>query len=324
MLSRSRYVLIGGAGFVGFQLAKKLANNGAEICIIDDFSNSNLDEELQHLIENRNVVFRNLDASRQDLESHIDSNTIVLNLAAINGTDNFYTKPFTVLQKSTMVGLNAASISAQRNALRYFYFGSSESYASAVNLGLAKTPTSERVPLVIDSPSNPRWSYATSKTLGEVAFFAAKSEYGLKGGVFRLHNAYGPRMGFKHVIPDLMYKFSKGNFEVLNCSHTRSFIYSQDLVNIIIQLIDSDFVYETFPVMNIGSSNEVSIETLATLICEIMGLPKNLSCVSGHEGSVKRRVPDISKLKSYYSGPFTDIAIGLSETYEYYRNQKLI
>ena len=318
-------VVVGGCGFVGFHLSKYLAEEGLQVTILDDFSNSELDDDFHNLIEMQNVTFHKIDASVPAVEKYIDGDSIVLNLAAINGTASFYTRPFEVLKHSILPSINLPQICSEKNAAAYYYFGSSESYAGGVNLGFVNVPTPERVPLVIQDPSEPRWSYALAKIAGEVAAFSAQKQFGLRVGIFRLHNIYGPRMGFQHVVPDLIRNFSKGNFQVKNATHTRSFMFVEDAVKSIYSLLKSDFLEECKPeIINIGSDLEISIEELANIIQFELGINHQIEKVSDHEGSVSRRRPNTSLLRRYYSEDATSLSEGVKRTILYYQKSGLI
>ena len=106
---------------------------------------------------------------------------------------------------------------------KYIYFGSSESYAGGLDLGIIELPTKESIPLVVPDIENIRWSYGASKTLGEIATISNHVQNKLNFLIVRLHNIYGPRMGVKHVIPDLIQRFLAFNGGVYGLDETRSF-----------------------------------------------------------------------------------------------------
>ena len=309
------FVLIGGAGFLGYHLAKEIRSRGFDLVIVDNFSNSEMDRDLWGIINESKIQFVELDATKPELESYLSSESIVLNLAALNGTELFYSKPFDVLYKTSLSALEIPSMCSRVGVKAYYYFGSSESYAGAINLGIAQIPTIEGVPLVLDRPDKVRWSYATAKILGEVATFGIKHQYGIPVGVFRLHNIYGPRMKTSHVIPDLIDKFKKGHLQVLNCSHTRSFMYVDDAVKAIFKIVDSGVLLGMdFPIVNIGSDEEVSIRELAIRIKHLLGIKEQFICVQGHEGSVERRVPNLQLMRELYESKLTSLNEGLAKT----------
>jgi nucleoside-diphosphate-sugar epimerase len=85
-----------------------------------------------------------------------------------------------------------------------------EYYAGSVDAFGYKTPTPEEVPLCIEDIGHPRFTYAVTKMLGESGFLNYSRILGFEATIVRYHNVYGPRMGFKHVIPHLVVRFRKG------------------------------------------------------------------------------------------------------------------
>lgn len=313
---RPRVVVLGAAGFIGLYLAKAFILNGHIVIAVDNFIRGKSDKDFQELMLNANFTFLEIDLS---LESNylnlFEPGDLVYNCVALNGTQNFYTNPFKVIQNSAIPGILIPKYAARANVLRYTYFGSSESYAGGLSLGLIKVPTPENVPLTIPDVAEVRWSYAASKTMGEVAAFAAHKEFGLVIQILRLHNIYGARMGDKHVIPDLVIKFSKGNMSVHGADESRSFFYIEDLVNVLLQLAKLDSVPD---VLNVGSNREILIKDLASLIMREMGLDNNLTFVAPFSGSVHKRCPDVSLLKALVDYDETLLEEGIAKTVEWY------
>jgi nucleoside-diphosphate-sugar epimerase len=315
-----RIVILGAAGFIGFHIANFFyANCKLEIVLVDNFVNGNQDFEFQELTKLKRVKFLNLDLSRQESYTNLFTpNDIVLNCAALNGTQNFYTLPVEVIRNSGLTSILAAEFCSKAKVVLYIYFASSESYAGGVNLGFTQVPTSEQVPLMIEDVKNPRWSYAASKTIGEVATIANHAEYDLQYYILRIHNIYGPRMGFKHVIPDLIRKFSQGNFQVHGVQETRAFFYIKDLLPIISNLVFKENLVKNC-VYNVGSSNEISISHLAKLLLIEMNIKSELEPMKSFKGSVAKRCPDTSFLQSQITYSETPLWVGLRETLSWYR-----
>jgi nucleoside-diphosphate-sugar epimerase len=201
---------------------------------------------------------------------------------------------------------------------KYIYLGSSESYAGGVNLGFVAVPTSEDVPLVIENVKNIRWSYGLAKTFGEIACYAANKQLGLNFQILRIHNIYGPRMGNKHVIPDLIEKFRAGNMEVPGYSESRAFMYIDDLVGIIKFVISQD--YNDSKLINVGSQYETLIKILAEKIAKLLGVEDDIKPLESWPGSVRRRLPNTSLLRSIYSFNETSLDEGLNKTVKWYLN----
>ena len=314
-----RIVILGAAGFIGYHLARFLNKTcELEILLIDNFIRGENDFEFKELIKSEKIAFKELDLTQEN--SFIDlfkSNDIVVNCAALNGTQNFYEKPVQVIRNSAISAAYAAEFCAKANVKKYIYFASSESYAGGVTMGYTQVPTAENVPLVIQDVCNPRWSYAASKTLGEVAVIANHHQYNLQFVILRIHNVYGPRMGLKHVIPDLIHKFNSNNMQVHGVTETRAFFYVDDLSRILYEFIANEKIPSN-SIYNVGSTREISVLELSKLLLKEMKLDLEIEPVDSFAGSVPRRCPDTSLLRSYYQYTETDLVVGLQETLSWY------
>lgn len=315
-----RIVILGAAGFIGFHLAKFLNQTcDLEILLIDNLVRGQKDTEFKKLIKSNQINFKQLDLSIEtNFHDLFTNRDVVLNCAAFNGTQNFYEKPVEVIRHTAISAVLAAEYSAKAQVEKYIYFGSSESYAGGVTKGYTKVPTVEDVPLIITDVNNPRWSYAASKTLGEVATIANHHQSKMNYIILRVHNIYGPRMGFKHVIPDLIHKFSLGNMEVHGVHETRAFFYINDLTKILFEFIFNDKIINNC-IYNIGSSNEISVQKLSELILQEMQIDSSIIPVSSFVGSVERRCPDTSFLRSQVEYSETKLSDGIRDTLSWYR-----
>jgi nucleoside-diphosphate-sugar epimerase len=249
-------------------------------------------------------------------------NDIVINCAAYNGTQNFYSKPVEVMRNSGITAALTAEFCAKAKVKNYVYFASSESYAGGVNLGYTSVPTDEKVPLVIEDVNNPRWSYAASKTFGELSTIANHQQFNLNFIILRIHNVYGPRMGFQHVIPDLIRKFKSGNSEVHGVGESRAFFYVEDLSRIVFSLIFNKGIKNNC-VYNVGSTREIKVEQLARMILEEMRLSLSIKPMHSFKGSVPRRCPDTSLLRDQIDYEETDLKQGLKSTISWYLSNGL-
>lgn len=316
----SRVLITGAAGAIGYHLSKYLKDRGDSIVMVDNFIRSKVDDEYLDLQKSENVTHIEADLSDpllvEELPLDVD---YVYHLAAMNGTQNFYTSPFEVVCNSTLPTLHLLRHYSQSGRLRRFiYAGSSESYASTVSEFDWPVPTAENVPLCIADPRNVRWSYGASKLHGEVACFAAEAEFGIPSSIIRFHNVYGPRMGDKHVIPDFLLRAFDGVYELYGFSDTRSFIYVDDAVRATVCVGESDRCKNE--IINVGGDYELSMITLGEIIMRHLGIDQEIRCFPSPQGSVRRRAPDLSKLFELTDyRPRVALEQGLRQTIDYYK-----
>ena len=210
------------------------------------------------------------------------------------------------------------------NRLRRLLFSStSEVYSGTLrHYGIA-LPTPETVPLCVDDITAPRTSYALSKMYGEAVAFAWRNVHRVPVTVVRYHNVYGPRMGFRHVIPQTFVKIrdSKGVIEVPSPTHTRAFCYVQDAVEATILCAERD--QAEGQIVHIGSSQEeIAIRDLIHRIAAAMGTTVSISELPDTPGSPARRCPDTSALQRL-TGFSAKVSLdeGLRSTYAWYENR---
>ena len=320
MTKYNRVVILGAAGFIGYHLAKSLAVEAkVDLLLVDNFIRGANDEDFLKLSGLQNVNFAELDLSKESsFENLFNKSDLVINCAALNGTQNFYQVPLDVMLNTGISAFFAARYAALAQVHKYIYLGSSESYAGGVNLGFVGVPTNESVPLVIENVENIRWSYSLGKTFGEIACYSANSQLGLNFQILRIHNIYGPRMGNKHVIPDLIEKFRLGNMDVPGHGESRAFMYIDDLVGVVRFLIANE--NKDIKLMNVGSQTETLIKILAEKIAKVLEIEKAIKPLESWPGSVKRRLPDTSLLRSIYAFDETSLDEGLDRTISWYLN----
>jgi len=211
---------------------------------------------------------------------------------------------------------------------RFLFSSSSEVYGGAVIEGFdLPIPTAENVPAVIADLNNPRFSYAISQVWGEAyANYLAE-----KNNVFaisiRYHNVYGPRMGYDHVIPQIISRvMSRENpFRIIAAEQTRSFCWINDAVKATHLIMESDNIKPGM-VVHIGNEDgEIEIGTLYDLIFDMCGWrPEKVVRVPAPAGSVARRCPNTGRLQLLTGYlPSTPLQEGLRETVFWYKENPL-
>ncbi|MCJ9429964.1 NAD-dependent epimerase/dehydratase family protein [Kordiimonas marina] len=313
-------LVTGSAGFLGYHLAVALAGNPANrVICADNFIRGEDDALYQALLDRDNVTGLSLDLTDPAAVAKLpDDVDVVYHMAALNGTQNFYNCPFEVVRCCTLPTMHLLAKYGPLGRLRRFvYAGTSEAYASTVQTFGWEVPTAENVPVSFDDTYNARWSYGASKVHGEIAVIHASNEYKMPHTIARFHNAYGPRMGDKHVIPDFLMRAREGRFELYGWEDTRSFIYVDDAIAATIAMGESEAcVNQT---INLGGTREITMLELGKIIMETCGFEGEITCFPSPAGSVRRRCPDIRKLKSLTNFKENwSLERGLQATIDYY------
>tara|TARA_R110000796_G_scaffold146898_2_gene263628 strand:+ start:646 stop:1638 length:993 start_codon:yes stop_codon:yes gene_type:complete len=319
-----KIMITGGAGFVGYHLARKEVLNGNEVTIIDNFERPNMDQDFKELIEHEKVIFLELDISEQDTFKNlkIDYYDIVYHFAAFNGTDNFYKYPAKVLKTgclSTIFLLDwICSHTIRPNVI---YTSSSETYSGTSQIMGQDfpIPTPEDIPLCIDNVKNVRWSYGASKLIGEVAFYSYSAMHNFDNfNIVRLHNIYGPRMGNGHVISQFILRFLNQEFpfKIMGADCTRSFCFIDDVLKSLELISQSECKGEIFHIGN--DKEEIEILDLAKMLFDLQQKEYDFDIQGAPPGSVMRRCPNIDKLKSLGMTEQVSLRDGLKKTIDWY------
>lgn len=317
-----KILIIGGAGFIGFHLSKKLLKLGYKVDILDNFSRGSLDIHLKKLLKDKNSNLINLDILNDKIEDKLSNDYFgIFHLAAIVGVQNVISSPYSVLEKNSILTLKAISIAKNQKNLKKFLFAStSEIYSKSIEILKTRIPTPENTSVVLSNPSNKRSTYFLTKIFGESLVHHSKLPF----IIFRPHNIYGPRMGMSHVIPEIVFKLKKAkkNISAYSASHTRSFCYIDDAVNQLVFMLSKSYVVKkTF---NLGNQlEEISIKNLIKKIQTKMKKGHiEIQFKTDNHGSQSRRCPDMSKLKSLYNFKTTSIDSGLNKTIKWYLKNK--
>ena len=283
-------LITGGTGFIGSALTRLMLEKGFQVRVIDDNSRGNF-RRLTDVIDSLDIRVGDIRDSSL-VSSALKGTDLVLHLAYINGTINFYERPREVLDVA-ILGIQNILAGMEAYEIPELYLASS----SEVYQNPGVFPTPEEVPLIVPDPFNPRYSYGLGKIVQE--FLSIHAGTFLKNlAMFRPHNIYGPDMGFQHVIPEICSNISaeKGNTVMLkgDGSQTRSFCHISDFVKGFELILDSSQGREMF---NIGTREEVSISHLAKVIATSLGREISFTTSVAPLGETNRRVPDISKLE---------------------------
>ena len=319
-----KVLVTGATGFIGANLARKLlVAEEVQLTLVDNFFRGKIDAFFSDLLSDDRVTFLEADLSQADafemLNERFDRVYMLASVVGVKYTEEI---PHELVRINTALIFNTLEWLKKFPAERVLFTSTSECYAGAIDVFDVPTPTSEDVPLVISDVTNPRFTYAITKMLGEAGFFHYGKVCGFEVTIVRYHNVYGPRMGFKHVIPEVVTRFWKGekDFKIFGADQSRAFNFISDAVDGTIGAMESDVT--NGKIVHIGDMRaEIKIEELVRYIGEIMGYEGDYRHDNAPLGSVMRRCPDTSFATSAFGyEPKVSWQEGVKRTVEWYRN----
>lgn len=293
---KKKALITGAAGFIGYHVAIRLLKKNFKLILLDNFTRGKKDKYFNRLIKNKNVTFKNIDLTKPISIKEKNIN-YVFHFAAHLGVKNVISNPNRTFNDNIKMLVNLLDTLKKFNSkTKFIFFSTSEVYSPLIQSNKAIFPLKEDVDLVIKNQATPRDSYYLSKIIGERIVQLS----GLKFVCFRPHNIYGPRMGYSHVIPELIKKINSGNknsIKVYSPTHKRAFCYIDDAID---QIISVSFSKVANKIFNIGNSNqEIKMFELAKLIKKICNSKVGLKKTFDTPGSPKRRIPSLVKIKKY-------------------------
>ncbi|WP_029115305.1 NAD(P)-dependent oxidoreductase [Mycobacterium sp. URHB0044] len=311
-----RIVVTGGGGFIGAYLVKRLVHDGWSVAVVDSMVRGDASRfaEVADDVELFTCDVRDQAA----LEKAFVGAEVVMHLAAINGTENFYTQPELVLDVGMLGALAVVNAGRVAGVPDLVVASTAEVYQTP-----AVIPTPETIPLMLPDSLNPRYSYGGGKIVSELIAFNYGQDHYRQVQVFRPHNVFGPNMGWKHVEPQFILRAldcqDAGNpaFPIQgDGTETRSFCYVDDVVEGILRMYADGGHREIY---HIGSDVEISIRDLASRIGKIVGVDLDIQPGESPAGGTKRRCPDITKMRSLGWSLDVDLDDGLERTVDWYR-----
>ena len=310
-------VITGGGGFIGAYLVKRLVHDGWDVAVIDNMLRG---DTSRFASVAKHVKLHNIDVRDEKAVTHaVAGSDVVMHLAAINGTENFYNRPELVLDVGVRGALSVTNACQRAGVPDLVVASSAEVYQTPPHV-----PTSENVALMLPDSLNPRYSYGGSKIVSELIAFNYGKDHFRKVQVFRPHNVYGPDMGWKHVIPEFITRLKKSSLEAKSIipfpiqgdgTETRAFAYVDDVVEGILTMYKTGASREIY---HIGNDEEVSINTLIDNLSKIMDCEVRTLPSPAISGGTPRRCPDISKIRALGYSPRVPLVEGLKRTCEWY------
>ena len=292
-----KYLVTGGAGFIGSYLTEQLIARGDQVVILDNLS-TGLSDNLSTIknkikFEQGNILDKSL------VEKLVSNSDYVVHLAAALGVLNIVNKPLESL-KSNLQGTEIVLEAANKYKKPILIASTSEVYGKN-----DKVPLNEEDDRIIGHPLISRWSYSEAKAIDESLAYFYFLEEGLQSRIVRFFNTVGPRQlgNYGMVLPRFVNSALRdetlsvyGSGEQIRC-----FCHINDAVKGLLLVMDSDkAVGEVF---NIGNNQQISIMELARKVIEITSSKSTIEKIAYEKAypqgfeDMQRRVPDISKIK---------------------------
>lgn len=298
-------LITGGAGNVASSLAERFAKNDENLVIVVDNLSTGKREKVPTHYEN--CKFIEADANDYDqlkVIFNLYKFDYVFHYAAVVGVLRTLENPINVLHD--IEGFkHMLNLSVEHKVKRFIFSSSSEVYGEPVEIPQFEDST----------PLNAQLPYAIVKSVGESFVKSYKQMHDLDYTIFRFFNTYGPKQSTDFVISKFIDQ-ALNNKDITiygDGSQTRTFCYIDDNTEFTEHIIENDLFIND--VVNVGSDVEMTITELAASIIEILNSDSKLVHLPAlKEGDMKRRRPDITKMRSAFNRDLTTLMDGITKT----------
>lgn len=308
-----KYVVTGGAGFIGSHIAEELALQEHEVVILDNFF-SGKKENIRPLLRNKHVTLVNGSITdRSLLVKACDGADGVFHEAAIASVPYSVDHPLETNETNVTGTLNVL-VAARDCGVQKVVFASS----SAVYGDDPWLPKTEEMLPVSLSP------YAVSKLTGEHYLKVFLDLYGIKTVSLRYFNVFGsrqdPASGYAAAIPRFITRILNHESPVIygDGLQTRDFIYVKDVVTANLLAMEST----ASGICNVACGNRINLLDLAAQIMKITGNSVPLVFEPARSGDIRNSYADVSRIRRWFGfNPQYSLEAGLTETIGWYRHR---
>ena len=294
-----RFLITGGAGFIGSHLSDLLIEHGHGVHVLDDLSTGAM-ENICHLKDHPRFEYTIDSAANHHVVAElVDEADIVVHLAAAVGVKLIVASPVRAIETNVHCTEVVLAHASKKNR-PVLIASTSEVYGKSQAL-----PFREDGDLQMGATDVGRWAYACSKAIDEFLAMAYWRERGLPTTVVRLFNTVGPRQtgSYGMVVPRLVSQaLAEEPLTVFgDGQQRRCFCHVSDVVEGLLALMGEESAYGN--VFNVGATAEISILELAERIIEMTGSRSDISLIPYAEAygegfeDMYRRIPDITKVQ---------------------------
>ena len=306
-MRKKTFLVTGGTGFIGSNITNLLLSKNYNIKIFDNNSRGSI-KKIKSFRKKIKFIKGDI-RDKRSLNKAMKKTDAVIHLAYVNGTKYFYSKPVLILDIAIKGIINVIEGCIENKIKELYLASSSEVYQTPESI-----PTKEEVILKIPNIYNPRYSYGGGKILTELMGIHYGKKFFKKLIIFRPHNVYGVKMGYDHVIPELIkrFKFLKGRkFKIQGSGNEiRTFIYIDDFISAFNLILNKG---KHLNIYNIGTGSKIKIKDLVFKIAKILNKKITIKKTPLTKGSTKIRVPNINKIKKLGFKPKFSLDMGLKK-----------
>ncbi len=304
-----KYLVTGGAGFIGSNLCRRLLSAGHSVICLDDLSTGKI-HNISELEQDSNFVFVNHDLTKPFFPNQIDA---IFNLACPASPVHYQYNPIRTLKMGTLAMYNVLGMAAKFN-VPLLQASTSEIYGDP---DIHPQPESYWGHV---NPIGPRACYDEGKRVAEALCMAYKEYSQVSVRIARIFNTYGPFMDKDdgRVVSNFIVQALKNESITIygTGKQTRSFCFVDDLVDGLLALMNSDY---QLPI-NLGNPDEYEIQELAEIVIKLTNSKSELSYKDLPVDDPKRRKPDISLAKDKLNWkPQISIKGGIKETINWFK-----
>jgi UDP-glucose 4-epimerase len=310
-MKNQNVLITGGAGFIGSNLASKLAENN-DVIILDNLSTGNM-ENIKELTIKDNVKFVHGTIIDTELLHNCCSDVdYVFHLAALPSVPRSIKDPISSNEVNVTGTLNVLVTARDTDVKKVVFSSSSSVYGD--------TPT---LPKREDMPPNPLSPYAITKMTGEYYCKVFQELYDLQTVSLRYFNVFGPRQNpdsqYAAVIPKFTTAILNDESPVIygDGEQSRDFSFIKHVVDANILSCESDKT----GVFNVACGRRITINELVNLINEILGKDIKAKYINTRPGDIKHSLADISKARTFGYNPEGTFRNELAEVVRWFANE---
>ena len=313
-LKDKKFLVTGGAGFIGSEVVKQLLEKGSDVTILDNFSSG----KKQYLPASKKLkIFKGDIQDEKIVAKAVKDQEAVIHLAALPFIPDSYYYPADFFKINSIGSVNMIWNSIQAKSVEMFVqISTSEVYGTA-----------QQTPMDENHPTSPHSTYAVSKLAGDRAAFTLHKENGFPIVVIRPFNSFGPKYTEPYIIPEVMNQILNGSKELQlgNVNTSRDFTFVSDTANGIIKAATERKA--AGEIINIGYGEDIKILDLVQKIAKISKTKIKIKYDESRERpfDVNKLICNNKKAQNILKWkPKITVEKGLKITYEWAKKNKVV